>query len=72
MTHSVFTYAIPIEQRIIPFIQWKHIDPSAWPSGRYFIGIVAADEYGYSGLAAMARDAALSSNPLLVYVATGK
>jgi hypothetical protein len=70
---TILDYPIDVPMRQILNVGWRDIDPLAWPSGRYFIGVVASDEYGNEGLAPVTFDQAdRHTNPLLVTVLSGK
>ena len=71
---ATYEYEISSPLRNMNDVEWKNIDPSTWPSGKYFMGIVTRDEHGNEGLAPVTRSLApnYQTNPFLVTVTSGR
>jgi hypothetical protein len=71
--HIVYPFKIDVAKNTLADVWWPNIDIRSWRSGKYFIGIIARDEWGNEGLAPVSVPAlGLVTNPIMVTVLSGQ
>lgn len=72
-SYSIIPYPIAAPLATLKNVAWNAIDLSAIPSGKYFIGIIASDEFGNEGFAGYKfNQDTKATNPFEVTVLSGK
>lgn len=70
---AIYDFPVEVPLRVIKNVAWRDIDITSWSSGRYYVGLVARDEFGNEGLASVNFNSTTkSTNPFQITVLSGR